>query len=50
MYTSLSLDTGPVCDISAYLYQVAPGSISKPQLIGVQVQGVRRGIDWGRVD
>jgi hypothetical protein len=37
MYISFSLDTGPVHDISAYLYQLALGSISSPQLIGVQV-------------
>jgi len=53
MYTSLSLDTGPVCDISAYLYLVALGSISMPRWIG-QVDrrgstGVYRiGHEWKR--
>jgi hypothetical protein len=54
MYSSLGLDTGPVHYISAYLDQLALGSIFSPRLIGVQAQGDRRGLtgvaldmDWG---
>lgn len=44
MYRSPGIDTGPVHDMLAYLYQLALGSISRPQLIGMQARGERWGL------
>lgn len=50
MYRSPGIDTGPVHDMLAYLYQLALGSISCPQLIGMQVRGERRGLAGALLD